>query len=468
MESIGRIINLISVAISARLSYTLSQQIARSQGHQGHVSPPGWFNSLLHKVGLGSPATWAERFNLGKPSPQNQARLAGSQRGLNAAMQAHTDAMANRNRAQNELDEERRSPTGKNMVDLQVALIDYEAALQQATKVLHTTSTAHNRLKTEITRQTQWQAARAKQKLWSPRQQWAKTQQAFRIARRRWDRARAARQDLSAAQKTHSANLARQRATQRRYQRAQAKYRSVQGRGTPVQQLSALRNARVAAAGWRMSIQDSRASGAALSAARGGASLATSAAVGGAATAVGMIIKPVGLAIAVVAATVIAAKAYINRQLQKSEQLIEGQIQERSQFSAQISGAMARYRLQEFQLGMRTAAATSESASGVVRSTTALKEAQQPKNAAWEDIGNRIQAAATDTATAMQQLLNQVDFITPLVQQSVKLLEWLPWVEKIADNTRKEMNVDMVAIQSAAKSNLAQRHLKNRSIPPIK
>jgi hypothetical protein len=521
---IAQLVNLIATAITAKMTMTLSQQLAQAQRAKSEPMQASWLQRLARPLGLSPVVSWAERFSVGQPSRENRERLSRSQSAWNAAVQSHSEAHGRYTNAVNEFESEKANPTGKDLASLQIAIIDYEKALHEAAAKLKSTTQAHESLKTEVARQTSWQTQRTKANLWSPAQQWRKAKQQVRIVKRKWQaaaaaiaaqkmaseahaknearhfgnqqkladvrrKARRANVDLKRAERSHQSNLQRQAMTKEQIDRApsqvlrtRAILANVRASGAVQQSaktVATARAARVTAVAARQAATAATAasgtavtrSATAVSRAGPAVRVAVGAAVArSAAATVGAVALPVAAAIGVVAGAVVAVKSFVNRQLQKSEQLINGQIQQRSQFNGQIANAMARYEAQEMQLNMRTGAQTANSSSAVVESTMRLKEAQQPMNAAWEDIGNRIQAAATDTATLLQEGLNKIDILTPLVTQSVKMLEYLPWVKKVAENTAKPVEgVGIDAFLAGVNMNANKRNDKRfGDIPKVR
>ena len=522
---IAGLVNLIATAITAKMTMTLSQQIGQAQRAKSEPIQASWWQRLARPLGLSPVVSWAERFSVGQPSRENRERVAKSQASWNSAMQAHSDAQGRYTNAVNEFEAEKANPTGKDLASLQIAIIDYEKALHEAAAKLKATTQAHDSLKTEVARQTAWQTQRTKDNLWSPAQQWRKAKQQARIVKRKWqaaaaviaahkmaneahaknearhfgnqrkqaDARRAARRAnvaLKRVERSHQANLQRQAMTKEQIERAPnatlrtraiiSNVRASAAVRQSAQEVTTARAARVTAVAARQATNTAvTASGAAVTRSATAVSraapvvrMAVGAAVArSAAATVGAVALPVAAAIGAVAGAVVAVKSFVNRQLQKSEQLINGQIQQRSQFNGQIATAMARYEAQEMQLNMRTGAQTANSASAVVESTMRLKEAQQPMNAAWEEIGNRIQAAATDTATLLQEGLNKIDIITPAIFESVKWLQWLPWVKQVAENTKKPLEGSGVdAFVSGYFMNVNKRDDKRRvsDVPKVR
>ncbi len=517
MDNIASIVNLIATAITARLTLTLSQQIARSQQQRGGRHEPSWLQRIAGRFGFGGgPATWMDRFSPGKMSPENQNRMDRSNRSHWAALQAHSDAKKRHQGALDEFEAEKKNPTGKDLAKLQLAIIDYESALKEATEKLKETTKAHEKVKTEVNRQTKWQQERTKGNLWSPGQALAKGQQRLRIFRRqmqRWrgssDAASKAKRAYQVAQTAHRKNLAQLsrarsakagidkakqianatrsglRAARQAIQTATSPQKLVEAhkglqaaRAAHAESLVGVRGARAAvgragtvASATKAAAASGRAvaaTGAAATAAAGASRAAAGAAMArgvGLAASAGPYAAAAAAIAALIAWQVQRVKGWVDGQLRKSEALIDGQIRQRSQFSAQIAGAVARFDQQSLSLNMRNAAQTAGSASGVVSSTMRLREAQQPMSTRWENIGNKFEAYMTDTATHLQSMLNAVDFVTPAVESLVGLLELLPWVKAISDEMKKEENVGIASLRGAFEANKAQR--ANKAMPPI-
>lgn len=462
MDKITQIVNLIATALSARLTYTLSQQIAAATqqkpayGAMGTVG--GWIHRMARHAGLSPTVPWSERFNLGQPSEKNARALARSSAAWNQANSEHADAKSRHAHALEALENERKNPTGLDMTKLQLAVIDYEHALQVATKKLADLTGEHGKLKTQVTRQTEWQKRRTQGNLWSPRQAIDKAKQAWRVGRKQLERLKSAWGHSTHTSKTardarrqHQADLAKVAKARHAFTTAKTpQAKSLAARGLATAQRAAQ------ASGIAAKVATSAAAEAGVMVAmRAGALLAR----GG----------PIGIAIAAAVATVVLTvsktKAWMDRQLTNAEGAINGRIRNQSQFNANIAAAMAKYDQQQYALNIKTAAMTSQSAAGLVRSTMAAKETLQPRVAAYMDIANRLLAAGLDTADYLNRLQNKLDFWTPLLLKVVKALEWLPWVKKIADNTDPGGNVGLQAIMSAA--NAASGTKQNKPHPPI-
>lgn len=429
MNGFSGIINLIVAAVSAKLTYTLSQQIQKSQQGGGSGSQGSWTQRLAGRLGFGGPASWMDRFSLGRPSAENQSRLDKSNRAYWGAMQAHESAKKKHRDALAEYASEEKDPTGKNLDKLQIAISNYEHELQEAAKVLKKVTAEHEKVKGEVARQTEWQKERTKGNLWSPMQAIRKAKQHFRVFRKQWQRFRGAAQKLRLARRAHQGSQLRG-AT------------AVKATGDAVKAASAARNA----AGARVAMQ-----GMAMAARAG----------------------PYVAAIAAVTVLVVGKmKQWVDQQLHKAEASIEGRIREKSAFNAKIANATARYEQQQMRLNIRTGAETSESAKGLVESTMRLKESKQPQESRWEAIQNRWEAYHADAAKTWQDIINAIDFVTPAVEKLLNLVELLPWIKKIEGNTRKEsqeVNATVEQVFSAWKANNDTKQMKGpQPIAPIK
>jgi hypothetical protein len=184
---------------------------------------------------------------------------------------------------------------------------------------------------------------------------------------------------------------------------------------------------------------------------------------------------PVGIAIGVVAATAGAAVAFINRELALGNQRTAELKGNRSQFSNSINAATQRYDMQSINLEQRSSQATSNSASGVVNSTMALRESNQGRSEAWEDIGNRLLATSLDVATAVSDIVAAVDIFTPAVQMGVELLRstlsafGIP-LRAIEKNTRPDAQglPPFAMFQAAMDANGNKPKPQNSPLPPKK
>jgi len=184
---------------------------------------------------------------------------------------------------------------------------------------------------------------------------------------------------------------------------------------------------------------------------------------------------PVGVAIGVVAAAAVAAVVAINRQLEAGKKEVERYRGERSRFSSQVAGAVAKYDQQSIDLERRSSQATQGSAAGVTASTMALRESNQDRSEKWEEMSNQLLATTLDMATDISEVVNAIDIITPVAQASLtvsrdtlKLLGFR--LRDIADNTKKGGVIDFEALRQGMQSNKdhAPRKIQNKEIPPLR
>lgn len=184
---------------------------------------------------------------------------------------------------------------------------------------------------------------------------------------------------------------------------------------------------------------------------------------------------PVGIALGVVTATAVSAVAFINRQLALGNQRTSELKGNRSQFSNSINAATQQYDMQSINLEQRSSQATSNSGAGVVKSTMALRESNQGRSEAWEDIGNRLLATSLDVATAISDIVAAVDIFTPAVQMGVELLRstltafGIP-LRAIEKNTRPNAEglPPFVTFEAAMNANKNTPKPQNSPLPPKK
>lgn len=190
-------------------------------------------------------------------------------------------------------------------------------------------------------------------------------------------------------------------------------------------------------------------------------------------------LAPVGVAFAVVAAAVAGAIAvvasaikFINAEIAAGEKEVERFRHERSQFSGQVAGAVARYDLQARQLEQRSSAATGASATGVVEATMGLKESNQGRSEQWERIGNSLLEQTIGIATVVSDVLNVLDFISPTVEGLVDLSKSglsligvkLSNIDKNTEKNGRNVGLDVVSGFNAANRNARG----NKAFPELK
>jgi len=419
--------------------------------------------------------TFFERFMPG-PSDSNRDRLQSSLESHQSALKDQSKAEKAVAAAQKEFDDEKLKPTGKDLAKLKDAVDALQKAFAAATQTVHKSADSHQKLEKEVARQTKWQGDRSRSSWTHPGQYLSKAKQSLRIAQRQFQRFQQARSKsgvakgaFQAASHLHQIAQAAHNTARQRFRNAMALMRA--GKGTRAQAIQAanvmwITGQKLAAA------QGAKATaGVAAQAARRLATIAGARAlVGGArvAAAGGEVGLAAAAAAALVAVTVGKVKSWVDQQLAKGEQRVQGLLTNRAQYSGALSGAIAQYQTQDWRLNRMTAQQTSSSAVGVVKSTMALKEAQQPQNAAWEDITNKLTAAGIDTATMLQKIINEIDFVTPMVATMVDYLSQLPWIRKNTDKGG-EVNQGIEAFRTLSTINNQFRNQKAfPPLPPIK
>jgi len=184
--------------------------------------------------------------------------------------------------------------------------------------------------------------------------------------------------------------------------------------------------------------------------------------------ALGAVAAVVGVLVAAVAASV----QFIQNELAAGKREVERFRSERSRFSAQVSGAIARYDMQSIQLERRSTAATSGSATGAVKATMRLRESNQGRSEKYEVIGNQILEQSIAIATMFSDGLAIIDFITPSIEALVTVQrEMLKMIgvklEDISKNTRNgDLNVGLDVIKQLNNDNRNAR--QNKAFPPLK
>jgi len=182
------------------------------------------------------------------------------------------------------------------------------------------------------------------------------------------------------------------------------------------------------------------------------------------------VLGPVGIAIGLVGAAATAALAAINRQLAAGKKEVERFRSERSRYSGEVANAVARYDYQTRSLEQRSSSATSATATGVVNSTTNLRESVQKRSEDWENISNAMQEMKNVIATGLSDLIQAVDVITPIAKFGVGAVQSgfaMVGVKLTAldENTKQpEKNIGLDAINRLNKSNSK----KFPPLPPIK
>lgn len=448
--NLAALINSIALAVANRFRATFSQQMSQQQS--GGASP-SLMARLAAVFGIGR-QTWSGQ--VGTPSLWNQYRLKESGKVVKKATDEHSAAYRQYAKAATEYEDEKKNPTGKNLVLLQTEMILYQQALKDASDKLKAVTRSHDALKVEVDRQTKWETERNRANRFGPRRFFKRLAQRARIAGKRWQRAKQsldtlarARTRHSKATRAHTQNVASEQSAKRRYDTAKNAYLDAKASGMPAAEVAKRRAAATAAA--RDYSRARHASSASYSTQRQTGSAVTTATTvaGGALSVMGKgVVRVIGVVIGALTTAFLAVGAFVNRQVAKSDALIRGTINERSQMNATVAGAMARYERANIGLNIKTGAQTAASSAAVIDSQIKLKEAKQPMDARWENIGNRWQNLMNIAATNLQKVRESFDFITPLVEVGIKYLEKIAKVH--IDPNVKPLNPGIEAMKQAA------------------
>jgi len=470
MNASNRIVGMLGHLTSFQMVRSLSQQIElSSRGKQ--VYQQGFIGRTIQRMIAAHPSpTFGER--LGLLSPQDQKRLNISQANLSYAQQAHAVAQNKRDAAEKDLTDEQANSTGRNVVALEIALIDLEEQFKKASEVLKQATEQDLKVRAEIAAITpksvglpeqlreartlhqnasaavaveqanptgkvlgQFQAAantanKALEKLTTEADGFSPSQ-AVRTKKTRSSQIsilhpiksferllRLQRVDSRGNALDHADRVKRIGETADRSQHANPRNLVRTGNNHRIS-----KNAVKTAPTWvnwvKTVMTDARVSGAGARAAGGIAGRGV--ALGGARIGSG-----------------VAMKHWTDRQYASAESVIQQQIAPKIKYSMMVDSAMNRREFQQRQLDLKNAGETQETSSAVVESTMRLKQAKSDKENRWENVSNKVLIILNDVATNAVEVLNRLDIVAPAVEATLDSLEeWFGWEKNEAAKSKK-------------------------------
>jgi DNA repair exonuclease SbcCD ATPase subunit len=467
VNSLVQIIQAIATAVNAKMTMTLSQRISQ----------------LSHQMLTGSGAGWIDRSTASEG--MRRQRLGTSAERVTQATEKRNDLKGKVDALGEFLINNAQTLTDKEFKQLQRALDQYTRQLDRAREVLKKVTDSDKKLKEENDRLTRAENAAS---LRQPKGIWGQVQNAYTNLRRKIGPS--GRKRLLAVHDVISSVLnpkrakakaatARSRADQanKAYYSAKAAHNqamAVHRKNLELHQRSPTVQTAKDVASSENTLKKTR--HAVVEAGQTVQALAEVATGLEGIAAVGAFINPViaGIASAFALAVVVvsAALVFINKTLASAQKEVERFRSERSHFSSQVAGAVARYDAQSLQLEQRSTRATSGSATEVIKATMNLRESMQDRSERWENIANQLLSATISVATFASDVLSSVDIVTPVAEGILAigrsiLTQFGIKLDDISKNTSKSAgNMGLDVIQLLNNENRNARG--NKAFPPLK